>query len=424
MAANNPQVNTTNALEGFAINTKKSFNYVRDVLRVVGNMFLFGKPTPKILDIMTKMYHENVVRNELRINRDDSYFGQKGETLKGSSFKNPEVNFMCGIIEMTNGQLYITISESPLNAQKANAEDPTFHEKEATLREMLKYCNIVVKDPEHEVGNVNAGKVYRKNQGMNVKWRIGHNRVDESKILSEKSCERIEQHLFSKNCHETHNYDDNIFNGEKIEVNLINSFDYLRKRRNEGTSYVPFKKYDSAGKIECNNGSTCTESKLFSYVYNNLDLTFKDIAGIGVFWVGKGLPPMHHLANYCYTPGIEDAQLDKILNETLEIYNSPLRDYLLENYGEETFKKIMKNVVQAFAISCPGCFSNYKNYLSGKAGYKKWEQHDCYVQLTPRGLRQQIRAERAAATASKGGRRSRKTKKNKRVKHRRTTRRV
>jgi hypothetical protein len=261
-------------------------------------MFLFGLPTPKILDIITKMYHENVVRNLLRDNI-PAYEGQKGTRLGESSKQNPDVSFMCGMIEMNDGEIYITISESPIAIEPGVKEDNNFNKKEATLRKMLQYCNIDVSDAE--IGNDNAEKVYSNNSKENVAWRYEVPRkIDVSQVLSDNGCKKIHNDVFIAGC-DSHNYDNNIYEGERISVKLINSFDYLRRRRNTKTSFVPFKKYDvNSGKIECNNGSTCTESKLFSFVYDKLNKTFDDIKGIGVVWIGNKLPPNHHLKNYCY----------------------------------------------------------------------------------------------------------------------------
>jgi len=422
--ANNGINGTARAFEEFAVNAKTSFDHLRKVILETGDMFLFGLPTPNILDIMTKMYHENVVRNVLRegIN---AYHGQKGAQLASTSKKNPNVNFMCGIMELNDGNIYITISESPISTVSGFSEDNAFHTKEAVLRKMLEYCNIKVTDAEH--GNQNAEKVYRKNQAENIGWRIEGDTIPQlDGVLSNTSCDKINKYIFANNCKQDHNYDEHVYKEEKT-VQLINSFNYLRIRRNDQKSFVPLKKYDvNSGKFECNNGSTCTESKLFSYLYG-INKAFVDIVGMGVFWVGKDLPPDHHLKNYCYAPG---AKLDKILQQSLEILEQTptrLSEYLKQTYPEN-YVDVMKNVVQAFAISCPGCFSNYQNYKHGV--YATWDSHDCYVQLNPRTQRQQARdakkveASGSKAAASSGGRSRNKTKKNKRVKHRRTTRRV
>ena len=101
----------------------------------------------------------------------------------------------------------------------------------------------------------NISEDYNRNKGINIysKKKFMKNDIYKNMFID---CNKKGRKI---------NYDNKIFN-EIINVNLINSESYLIERRN-GYGFLPFKKYEknSDGSIffECNNGSTCVESKLF-----------------------------------------------------------------------------------------------------------------------------------------------------------------
>jgi hypothetical protein len=170
---------------------------------------------------------------------------------------------------------------------------------------------------------------------------------------------------------------------------MVNSYKYLQKRLENGTSFAPFKKYkydEPSADIECNNGSTCTESKLFSYVYNDLGKEFKDIKGFAVFWVGNSLPQHHHIKGYCYSPWIpeEDKKLNKLRDDCMAIINQGKSKP--EYINDPKFKNVLKDVLQPVAMACPGCYSNYLKYTKGNMG-TKWDQQGCYMEVSPRTVR-------------------------------------
>jgi len=341
-----------------AKNSKGSFNRTRNSLMIHEDMFLFGKPTPAILYIMMKIYHENVIRNLCYA----EHGGMQGRFTTSPGFSDAEhrsgtlravpepTAFMCGLLEI-DGEIYVTLAESP---DIGEVEDPNFDKKQATLFALLDHCNINIEIPEGQRRNINL-----KN---NIRWRnytgekptgpILTGRADTSRIMigGDK------------------NYDNTIW-ATPFSVNFINSYEYLNKRL-EGVSFPAFKKYkNNTQLIECVNGSTCCESKLFSYVYNVLGKRFEDITGLGIFWIGNKLPPEHILKNYSYT--LDNPKLDDLTRICSSILPG--------------FPDIFKLVVQQFALPCPGCFANYSNYITGT--YSMWNRSTCYKHTNARTRR-------------------------------------
>jgi hypothetical protein len=300
MASENP---TDKMLEEFAVDDTGAFGRIRNVLKETGDMFLFGKPTPDILHIMTKLYHENIVKNLSFRGKDNMSPGAKS-ALDGRRIDN--LQFMCGIIQMDDGEIYITISEAPALEIKGNkrVEDTLFEKKEKILDQLLKSCNIEVKYPEKNSENGLAAKTFgtHSRDDFKINWRHGATpaagvlnpaiagEIMKSKTdLKEGTAKKdgggeynkfvLNEHILTNKTDDSSvsmNYNNELWKNE-YTVNMINSYQYLSKRMTEGKSFAPFKKYkydEPSADIECNNGSTCTESKLFSYVYNNLGKRF------------------------------------------------------------------------------------------------------------------------------------------------------
>lgn len=393
---------TFNDLELFAQNDTKAFSRMRNTLKATGDMFLFGKPTKDILFIMMKLYHENLARVRAYQADRDTYIQTAVKTKPTDSDIPDPANFMCGIIEMKpidgeKPQIYITISEAPKLGEVAS-ENINFDKKELTLISLLEHCNISVKYPE--------GSEFKKPDGK-LNWRTFDN-LTPSEILFQREAYGklkddmlidLDDYKFSIN------YEKEVW-GAKYQVNMINSYEYLKKRL-EGVSFPPYKKYNTnkppVGQIECNNGSTCTESKLFSYVHNVLKKKFEDIEGFAVFWVGNKPPPNHHLKSYCYSPENknENVKLDAMTDKCISIFNNA--NDLKNKYDEgDVFRKIMKKVVQPIAMACPGCYSNYDNYIKGT--YSHWDKKGCYKPINSRLSR---RLERNKAKARGGAKKTR-----------------
>jgi len=417
---------TDKMLEEFAVDDTGAFGRIRNTLRATGDMFLFGKPTPDILHIMIKLYHENIVKNLSFM--DKSYISSTIQGVFDGRKIVDRLQFMCGIIEMDDGKFYITISEAPkLKIKgKVREEDKLFEKKEKILDKLLKSCNIKVKYPERDNSNRNISLMAFNTFGTlsseeyKIGWRAPSDKAKDKFVegvlnptIYDKDFKpfKLSTHLIIDKPIEgskSMNYDSKLWN-KHYEVNMINSYKYLRERMTEGKSFAPFKKYkyeEPSADIECNNGSTCTESKLFSYVYNDLGKTFDDIKGFAVFWVGKELPPTHHIKGYCYSPNIpaENIKLERLRDDCLEILKTGTP---MSYMGDSRFSDVLKHVVQPIAMACPGCYSNYLKYTKGNMG-TKWDQEGCYLEVSPRTARAKQRetqrleiAAAAAANASK-----------------------
>jgi len=396
-----------NYLEAVAANDTDAFSRIRDTLRKTGDMFLFGKPTANLMYITTKLYHENIMRILAYTRRDLLQAAVTGNPLTSSISTGQK--FMCGIIEMENAdgepEYYITTSEAPI-IESNPAETPNFVEKEQTLAALLEHCNM---DVLTEGQNVTS----------NLKWRTFDDRTPSPLLLKSTAYDEVKELMFINPSDDggAINYDDALWK-KKYTVKIINSYTYLQARTH-GHSFAPFKKYSvSEGKsaekgpsasIECNNGSTCTEAKLFSYVKDTLGKTFADIKGFVVFWVGNTLPPNHHLASYCYSPSKpdENIKLDDLTAKCAAIFKEGFPEFVESVESLEEYIKIMKHVVQPIAMACPGCYSNYEKYRSGT--YDDWDVEGCYKPINARTSRRLERnriktakAKAAAASAALG----------------------
>ena len=385
------------ALEELALDGKKAFSRVRNTMLKTGDMFLFGRPSSELLHIMMKMYHENIVKNMFFMDK-DKYMSQSiRATLREPQMEN--IGFMCAAIDMGADQpadqrFFMTISEAP--KMDDHVEDPNFDKKEKLALQLLRSCNITVNTVEAEF----------REPDIQVGWRSGSGNILDPKIFKKRIPTKGvpgdfivgRDMLIAPPAAGTKgmNYDDALWKAP-YTINFVNSYQYLHKRLEEGKSFVPFKKYDDDKDfIECNNGSTCCEAKLFSFVTNDLKKTFNDIKGFAVFWVGVSLPPAHHIQNYCYSPWKEgeDMNLRGLKDACMEILAPEIKGA----YAPEQLDRVMFKVAQAIAMACPGCMSNYQAYRSGKLN--SWNPGGCYRHFDIRTTRKnKIRATREEVMA-------------------------
>ena len=393
------------SFEGFAIDDSSAFSRLRASLKETGDMFLFGKPTDNLVSIILKIYHENYIRN-LCFSNSNSIIQSSRDLFGQMSYdklsEDKHISFMCGMIEMDDGEIYMTVSEAPRFGTRV--EDDVFNYKEQAMLDILSACNIKYTFPEDSMKmsdkTVSIIKnLHRENLNHKSRWRKYDNVTPMPGILDPSKFADYESKLLISESPEEGsksgiNYDNDLWS-KSFNVNIINSLNYLRIRLNEGKSFPPFKKYDSEKqKVECNNGSTCTESKLFSYVYNDLGKTWDDIRGFAVIWVGNKLPPKHIIDGYCYNPAIptENEKLDGVVEELLRI-----NTFRPAQYTPEKLKKIMKLAGRACALACPGCYSNNKNYRSKEGMETLWDQKGCYTELNTRGQRRTRTSRKSAA---------------------------
>jgi len=431
---------TTNPLsiEDALENNEEIFGKIRAAQKKNGDIFLYGKPTPKIMDIMIKLYHENIFR-----------------VLKGKYEKKDCSKMMCGIVELTNGEIYVTLSESPYDG----GNDSEYPKKIMDFYSLLKNGGINVTYPENEA---NIRKKFPSLIPSNLFPQFGegwhesksNNYIYSPANLSTKGVDygTVFKEMFIDNV-------DNKLNKIKLnkiltncyyEVKLIHSLDYLNIRKSNldmasqnKNPFVPFIRRFTPPNLKepqpyiyCNNGSTCVESKLFSYIYDTLHLKFEDIAGFVSYWIGGDLPPNHIIGSYCYKSGDENPEenrkLEGMLDECIGFLNNPplnindlptcniYNDIITtqrDKYDPTTIHNIMKNVVQPIALACPGCLSNYYYYTQNKRD-QPFNYNICY------GNWKKKRSKTLPETSmedmvSSGGRRKTKTHRRKSKTHRR-----
>lgn len=256
-----PPVNNTIPISYFEDDTAV-FKRIQDTQKLTGDMFLFGDLTPTIMLLLMKLYHENFMRNYIFQNAPPT-------TLNGTTIdiiKN--LSCMFGIGQDNDGHIYVTISESSI-------DDPDYANKRKLMLTLLKMANVDVHILDKLVipGVTDRFTGFRQMTPGGSEKPIGDNRLftydytTNGNFLGDKRGIR--------------NYNELIWS-TRINVNWVDSTEYLESRQGTpGLSFVPFKKYSPIGrsanssqetyKIECNNGSTCTESKIFGYVnqYNN-----------------------------------------------------------------------------------------------------------------------------------------------------------
>jgi len=308
------------------------FKCILQAQKEFGEMFLFGKSiTPAILEIIIRIYHENIMR----------YVCTEKLKEDRSARAHERAKFMLGILELNNGKIYMTISEDPY-------EDEKFNIKIQTLNIMLNNAGFTVNFDEHERDlQISLGKSI-----MNYRTN-----TDDYDLI-----DKIDVPLLPEG-----------FAYEKpIAVNLVNSETYLETRR-KGYAFMPFKKSTDDPKVyECNNGSSCVEAKLFSYIYNK-GYTFKDIAGFAAYWVSERLPTAHYMPKYSFCmkndrlekdPACREEDNRKLGQMTNQVLSQTLGKKLYKTGEYKKFFNTYKTILQPLALACPGCLLNWNNYAT------------------------------------------------------------
>ena len=222
-----------NSFEGFAIDDSSAFSRIRATLKETGDMFLFGKPTPDLVTIILKMYHENYIRNLCFLD-EDSIVKSSREFFAGRLLPQNHVPFMCGMIQMNDGQIYMTVSEAPKFGDRV--EDDIFNIKEEAMIDILSACNIKVKFPEDDMDMTDemyniVQETHRLNSGSKTRWRKYVTSSPTSGILDPSKFATYEPHLLIKNEKRGEgdgsrtgiNYNNELWE-KKMSVNIINSY--------------------------------------------------------------------------------------------------------------------------------------------------------------------------------------------------------
>lgn len=127
--------------------------------------------------------------------------------------------------------------------------------------------------------------------------------------------------------------------------------------------------YSPTGIYTCNNGSTCAESKMFSYLNHDIAVfKFNMIQGYAAFWLGDKQPPAHIIKGYNY-----DNHADPLFIEIKDDITPVIERGRFDTFNQATDK--LNNFIQLFALPCPGCFSNYAAYTNNNMS--KTDASDC-----------------------------------------------
>jgi hypothetical protein len=364
-----PIQNANKPLESFANHQTKVFNSLRNSIKREGEMFLFGKPTKHICTLMLRIYHENILR-----------------ILSDSKDKNSGGKLKCmfGVLEDTDGNLYVTISEAPSIHGRNMATDPDYMEKRKMVINLLKSARVEVNYPETE-STIQAPILLDENR-----WRDkDFNKLKTPNEIRSKITENLKQYMiYNNNTIDTVNIYSDALRNMNVSVKYVDSFEYLSNRLDkEKKTFKPYKKYKKNGatwKAECNNGHLCTESKLFAYAaFHNIS-----VKSFVAYWIGNELPPNHIMRSYSYRTTIkagnkqeniarEKQQLRRLVEQCksgmkFETFPKSIRNY-------EFIENVLASCFQAIAVACPGCFANINAYLSGEAGMEIWNSSNCYL---------------------------------------------
>jgi len=356
--------------------TVSLFGRLRDSIRQMGNaaMFLYGMPSSNVMDLLARLYNHNVIRASIFENGVPVELSGAGAVQH--DYKSMfDFNMMTGVAEV-GGKLYITISEDP-------REDKGYADKIKILVTLLHYANYHVdydleelrvppEKMEQDFG-VTRGQLFP--DYIPMPYGIPMNKTQFDSF-------NIGQYLIGGHDHKQFIE----LSKPKKSVVLIHSFDYLLSRRagdrgtpshkspNAGVTsmYPPFKRLWSSkgsGIYSCNNGSTCAESKMFSYLHAKG--MFSGIQGYAAYWLGKSMPPNHIIKGYNYLT-TERKHLDELKRAAESVMDPSLSEIL----NSDSSKGVFDYFIQPFALPCPGCFSNYTNYT--KNTFEQIDNSNCF----------------------------------------------
>ena len=98
-----------------------------------GGMFMFGTPDSVVLNLLLRMYNENIIR-----------------IAKEIPPASPDLSAMLGVLNI-DGAIYVTLSEDP-------REDDTYYRKTQLIYTLLKYtnCNVIYDEEEDDDPDVRS----------------------------------------------------------------------------------------------------------------------------------------------------------------------------------------------------------------------------------------------------------------------------
>ena len=149
------------------------------------------------------------------------------------------------------------------------------------------------------------------------------------------------------------------------------------KRYMNSPRFIPFKRYKKPRQITCNNGSTCVESKLFSYaraptytIGGHMPEKINkiaDIDGFAAFWVGDKSLKKQYMKEYNFWANTHPTGGDTFIRRV--IFNQL-------DMPDELSMDEKHDIIRYLALPCPGCQMNFDNYDRGTL--KVWDASDCY----------------------------------------------
>lgn len=384
-------------LQKFAKHQTNVFDTLRGSIKLNGNMFAFGKPTAEIVELMSRIYHENI----LRMLSDLPDVDGKAQQYDDAGLRKDRLKCMFGIMQDTDNNLYVTISESPgFDDIADSATDIDFMNKRQMMFNLLKSANVKYKFLEERAfpeSPIPASMRWRKGIRDSESW----DRIDNIAAIRQKIKDNnLKEIMFFDSQWLEDN--ENIYAAPirtRLNVNWIDSIEYLRNRKTSPT-FKPFKKYKlsknkTTWQAECNNGHLCTESKLFAYAAQN-GIKVKSFVA---YWIGAFLPPENHiLRSYSYRTkedeeekrGLTEKDLvdyTNIINKEkgllirlardcygLVLDRAPYKE--IHSVNPKKFLDKFQHIVQPSAVACPGCFANIQAYKNGKMNI--WDMSNCY----------------------------------------------
>ena len=319
-----------------------------------GGMFMFGTPNAPVLDLLFRLYNENIIRN-----------------TKKDSTTIPRNSMMIGVAYMDDGNIFITLSEDP-------REDDDYYKKTRLLFTLLHNtnCHVIYDEEEHfdRIVTEQIPGLSRKSLFPRIPfpYRLNLDRACMGKPEHVLAQDGLLRDTWTRSGSTDYDYDKK-FISTRITVHFIHGIDYLLRRRpvdprapNE--MFAPLKKKADtrSGFHECANGSTCSESKLFSYLHSIYDpryesptTTFSHMTGYAAYWISEKNPPGHRMEKYNYVLNAPEFQ------EILYTIRSTAK--LMPQFvgrGRDIQSNQFTYFAQLFALPCPGCFLNYENYIN------------------------------------------------------------
>ena len=368
------------------------------------SMFMFGHPTKLINDFLFSLYNENVIRNS----------------------RGKDLMFMLGVVELNTipNTLFLTISEEPNT-------DKDFYNKLGLLLNMIEHLlnisdqnqpgsksvhstrlkkSLTTSDPILNITNTHNTSNYSYFDDRITLLDITSNQLTEIKKTDTYKGISVYSREDLDGYNNTYKDVPNIYNPSKgrskgstkgkllpketnkfrcllptnFKVHVIFNNKYILERRgteintNERSSqsFFPFiVKKGVKDPMKCNNGSICTESKIFSYLHDhNL---YENITGALAYWVGKSnnITPLecankvtscNYHPTYSYEPDVIQNMVDYLEK----------RDLLSHELLKLKSNRQWFNMFYPYSMPCPGCYLNATNYKKNNRIF--WDNSECH----------------------------------------------